>query len=92
MASATNQITQKLLKTSFLYYKFIYKVILQCYIRPINQGTPKKGNEEMFFTNIMFKLHQDSYELSQRSFLPELRDILARPYKTKYNDFHIKTP
>jgi len=46
----------------------------------------------MFFTSILFKLYQDYYELSLRSVEPELRDILARPYKTKYNDFHIKTP
>lgn len=46
----------------------------------------------MFFTSFMFKLYNDSYELSQRSFLPELRDYSARPYKTKYNDFPINTP
>lgn len=46
----------------------------------------------MFFTNTMFKSHQEFYELSQRSFLPELRDYLARPYKAKYNVFRIKTP
>ena len=46
----------------------------------------------MFFTNTMFKLHQDSYELSTRGFERELRDYLVRPYKTKYNDFYVKMP
>lgn len=80
------------LNKQFLYHRFIYKAGQQCYIRLRNQGTPKKGNEEMFFTNIMFKLHQDSYELSQRSYEFDLRDILVRPYKAKYNDFHMKMP
>lgn len=73
----------------FLYYKFIYKLKPQCYIILRNQGTPKKGNEEMFYTNTMFKLHQDYYELSLRSYELELRDYLVRPYKAKYNNIHV---
>lgn len=45
----------------------------------------------MFFKNTMSKLYKD-YELSLRSFQPELRDNSVRPYKAKYNDLHIKTP
>lgn len=46
----------------------------------------------MFYTNVMYKLHKESFELSQRSYERYLRDYLVRPYKTKNNDLHIKTP
>lgn len=41
----------------------------------------------MLFSNITRKLHQESYELSMRSYEFALRDILARPYKIKHRSF-----